>query len=164
MPFPYDQKRADELLAFVRAGVFPLVAAQAAGISRRTFLRWLRRGSRAGARQPYAGFVSELRKTAAMARAMSEVAVAKKDPKFWLTRGPGKQRANYPGWTGEVKAPPVHPHTDAHWQSRAELAELCQRLMKALEGFPEARSAAARALGAVTDKRGVSRKQSRRRN
>lgn len=149
-PFPYDPLLADRVLSYIRSGGYPLVAAEAAGVPREAFLQWLKWGERKKAREPYRGFARGVRQAIAHGRLVVELAVHEKDPKFWLTHGPGKETANNPGWTGEVRpagdqaSAAEAANGDAQWQALYTL------LMNALAPFPEARLAVAQALRGET--------------
>jgi hypothetical protein len=92
-----------KIVAFVRAGSYDWVAAEANGIDRYTFWEWIRRGEGEDRDRPqteaYAQFAQEVREARAQARSAAEVEVRKDDPQFWLRCGPGKERPGEPGWT-----------------------------------------------------------------
>ncbi len=46
----------EQIVAYIRAGGFPHVAAEAAGLPRRVFKRWLERGQRSDAPPDYRAF------------------------------------------------------------------------------------------------------------
>src|SRR5438445_5204471 len=102
-PFPFDPLLAERVLSYIRSGGYPLVAAEAAGVPAQVFLQWVDWGEKKKAREPYRGFARGVRQAAAQGRLVAELAVHEKDPKFWLTHGPGKERPRHPGWTGEVR-------------------------------------------------------------
>jgi hypothetical protein len=144
--FRYDPLLADRVLSYIQSGGYPLVAAEAAGLPSEVFLAWVKWGAQKKAREPYRGFARGVRQAVAHGRLIAELAVHDKDPKFWLTHGPGRETAQNPGWTGEVKASATQDSagqagpTDAQWQT------LYVVLMRALSEFPEARLAVANAL------------------
>src|SRR5436305_15272972 len=88
---PFDSLLADRILSYIRSGGYPLVAAEAAGVPREVFLRWIERGMRQRAREPYRSFARGVRQAAAHGRLVAELAVYGKDPKYWLAHGPGKE-------------------------------------------------------------------------
>jgi hypothetical protein len=132
----FDAGQAQTVLAYIRQGGFPVVAADAAGIPGPIFLSWLRRGEERGAREPLRGFARAVRQAIAQARLLSELAICKKDPKFWLSHGPGRETLDNAGWTTLVR-PRVRQETgeDPIETARA----LCTWVMEALTPFPEAR-------------------------
>jgi hypothetical protein len=85
----------------IRAGAFDWVAAEAAGIGRRTFYDWLKRGESGD--QRFVRFLADVRQARAEARAGAEWAVHKRDPLAWLRLGPGREREDEPGWTSPIK-------------------------------------------------------------
>jgi hypothetical protein len=91
------------LLGFIRAGGFPHVAAEAAGIPRELFAVWLRRGSRRGAREPYKSFYRRVQQASATARLKAELETMTKNPFSWLRHGPGRETLEAAGWTNPVR-------------------------------------------------------------
>lgn len=133
------------LLAAIRAGAFPHVAAEAAGVPQEVFGQWLERGVQPQARDPYRRFAREVRTAAAQARLRVELLVCEKDPKFWLAHGPGRETPTRPGWAAEVK--PMTPEPGAiDYLATPEGEALAARILAALEPFTEARLAVAQAL------------------
>jgi hypothetical protein len=89
-----------DICAFIRAGAYDYAAAEACGISRRTFFEWLERGERESkrARVPvFVQFACAIRRAQAEARVSAEVTVKKIDPKWWLSRM-HRERPDAPGW------------------------------------------------------------------
>src|SRR5215208_3951275 len=78
------------LVAAIKSGAYDWVAAESAGIGRRTFYDWLARGERAARGE---------------ARCRAEEAVCQRDPLSWLRLGPGRERQDEPGWTSPQKPP-----------------------------------------------------------
>ncbi len=143
----FDSRQAQEVIAFIRAGGYPLVAAEAAGIPAACFRAWLDRGLGNRARQPYRDFVRQVQQAMAAARLLSEHAVFQKDPRFWLKHGPGRELPRSPGWTGEVKAEHrLESWLDEGGPKQVDLSDLCSRILKALMPYPEARAAVVQAL------------------
>src|SRR6266446_2366239 len=98
---------AEQIVTLIRSGGFPLVAAEGAGVPAEVFQAWLARGEKRGAMDLYRRFARDVRQAAAMCRLVAECTAYKKDPKFWLAHGPGRDRPGYPGWAGEVRPSPV---------------------------------------------------------
>ncbi|MCC6420963.1 MAG: hypothetical protein IT429_22230 [Gemmataceae bacterium] len=136
---------AQEICAFIRAGGYPKVAAQASGIPPRVFALWLKRGLRKDAREPYRSFAEAVRQAEAQARVGAEMAAYKKDALNWLKGGPGRDQAGSPGWAMPVRASEPNEATP-NSLSQPEAARLIAVLIEALTPFPEARAAAAAAL------------------
>lgn len=100
----FDQLKATQLLAFIRSGGFPEVAAESAGVPRKLFHRWLARGVGQRAREPYRTFRREVSQAAAQGRLVVEHEIRRKDPKFWLQHGPGRETPECRGWTAAPRA------------------------------------------------------------
>src|SRR5262245_33430655 len=92
-----------EICAYIRAGGFAHVAAEAAGIPREVFDQWLQLGQREEKWTKYHEFHAAIRQSQAQARLTAEIAAFKKDPVTWLKQGPGREKADNPGWTTAVK-------------------------------------------------------------
>jgi hypothetical protein len=134
-----------QICAFIRAGGYPPVAAEGAGVPRKLFARWLARGLRKGAREPYRSFAESVRQAEAQARLGAEMAAYKKDAMGWLKGGPGRETTARPGWSMPVKArTPDERKRNPLLQS--EVARLLAALLHALTPFPEARAAVAAVL------------------
>ena len=87
-----------QIVSFVRAGSYDWVAAEAAGISKTTFYRWMRQGEQARS-GIYFDFHGEVRQARAQSRVAAEAEVRRDNPLAWLRFGPGRQRPGEPGWT-----------------------------------------------------------------
>lgn len=82
-----------KIVSYIRAGAFDWVAARAAGIAQSTFYLWMK-----GDTPRRAQFRDAVEEARAQARLAAEVEVRKRNPEFWLSRGPGKERPGQPGW------------------------------------------------------------------
>jgi hypothetical protein len=91
----------ERIVASLRAGGFPEIAAQAWGVEPRTFRRWMRRGDRGI--EPYQGFAAAVREAEAQARLRAEMDIFENQPRIWLEHGPGRETETSPGWTTAVK-------------------------------------------------------------
>jgi hypothetical protein len=141
---PFQPEAAEQLVSFIRAGGFPHVAAEAAGIARDVFDLWLEAGARK--REPFCSFATQVRQAAAVARLLQEHAVYQKDPKFWLSHGPGKAQPAQSGWTGEVK-PLSLEATLAHAGLSSSASDaVLEEIRRVLSEFPDANQAVARML------------------
>ena len=65
---PLTDELARGILAAIRAGGFPHVAAAAYGVDAALWERWLRRGRRKHAREPYRSFARQVEQAQAQAR------------------------------------------------------------------------------------------------
>jgi hypothetical protein len=94
---------AQRIVSYVRAGAFDWVAAEANGVSRKTFSEWLARGEGEDPDRPqtsqYAEFAEQVRAARAEARLSAEVEVKRGEPLSWLMKGPGRHQPDAPGWT-----------------------------------------------------------------
>lgn len=141
-----------EIVSFIRAGGYPHVAAEAAGLPRHVFARWLRRGRR-GDTPAFRDFERAVREAAAQARLDAEANVRKGKPLDWLKAGPGKDSADNPGWTNPGK-PPTSPAGGADMESlRAQMLHLLGRCAEKLQDYPEARAALAAWLAGLPNSR-----------
>ncbi len=135
------------IVAYIRAGGFPHIAAEAAGVPREVFERLRRKGEEDRAPPRYRAFAAAVRQAIAQARLGAEVQVRTDKPLDWLRYGPGRESADGLGWTSAARPRPI---------SRSEsplldpsFAALVAHLLDALSAFPEARAVAARLLDAV---------------
>ncbi len=142
--YPFDPQAAQQLLSYIRSGGYPLVAAEGAGVPREVYLHWLRSGQHPQAREPFRGFVRQVRQAMAQARLMAELAVFDKDPKYWLGHGPGKETPDNPGWTAEGKS--IAKAEEAGRSAEPDSPTLVQLVLQALSDFPEVRLVVARRL------------------
>ncbi|MBY0522215.1 MAG: hypothetical protein K2R98_02390 [Gemmataceae bacterium] len=108
------------IIAAIRKGTAPGIAAATAGGGGQDFKRWMR------SEPP---FRQKVRQAWAQARAEAEWEVRKKDVKFWLRYGPGKPM----------------PRRRAGKEDEA-MMQLVSVLFTALTPFPDARQAAADAI------------------
>jgi hypothetical protein len=135
-----------QICAYIRAGGYAPVAAEAAGLPRRVFERWLARGRKKRAPGEYREFAEAVRQAEAHARLRAEMAAYKKDAMNWLKSGPGRESADRPGWSMPVRARPVKERGEGNPLLHPAGARVVAALLKALTPFPEARAAAAAAL------------------
>jgi hypothetical protein len=126
------------IASFVRAGAFPQVAAEAAGVPRRTFDRWLKRGERADAEEPYRAFARAVREAEAQARLRAENTVFDKRPFDWLKCGPGKEIARRPGWSAAPRAQSA-TRGDGDALGRREVQLLLARMLREVQADPPLR-------------------------
>jgi hypothetical protein len=139
LPTPELQQ---SICAFIRAGGFPRVAAEAAGVPAAVFERWLRRGKRRRAPDCYRAFAEAVAQARAQARLAAELQAFEKRPLDWLKCGPGRETAADPGWASAPK-PVSRGGADADTPSLPpEVLAVFQRLLEVLAPFPEARALA----------------------
>jgi hypothetical protein len=133
------QELLAQIVGWVRAGCYAHVAAQACGVPRRLYRRWLKRGGRKNAPKNYADFATEINTASAGARLLAELDTYKKDPRTWLEHGPGRERPGDPGWTSSARSGNADQEED-NPLANPELMRLFNKVLKALEPYPEARA------------------------
>jgi hypothetical protein len=156
-PLPPTIEQTQAIASYIRAGGYPHVAAEAAGVSVEVFDSWLRMG-----RAPRVGlalrqFYEAVRQARAHARIKAEMVAFKERPLEWLKSGPGKETAESAGWTGTIKPQPGAAEDDFNPLAHPELQEVFHRLLLALAPFPEARAAAALVLTQPSEDDGLAR-------
>jgi hypothetical protein len=113
------QERFEKILTYIKAGAFEHVAAQAMGIDRSVWMRWKKEGRAyllsGKSDSPWAvwykEFYTRVNQAINECRMLAEVDVRNDDPKFWLTRGPGRgDRIDDPGW---VESTAIEIHQEA---------------------------------------------------
>jgi hypothetical protein len=143
---PNGETRRWLILASIRGGGFPHVAAAAYGVPPERFLRWLRRGRRRGGSAKHRRLYLEVVEAAARARLKAEMAIFNEDARFWLRHGLGRESPAAPGWTTPTRPIFLSDGTRADFLAAPEFQILLTDLLRALADHPEARSAAAAAL------------------
>lgn len=97
-----DEDKAWKIVSLIRAGAFDYVAAEAVGISARTFRDWISRGEEThgsrGSTPKLRRFAREVREARAMARVSAETRVFNQDPKYWLSKV-ARSELDRDGWT-----------------------------------------------------------------
>jgi hypothetical protein len=127
-----------QLLAAIKSGAHPRVAAVAAGVAPTLFTAWLKLG-RERSRGRYWKLWLAVCQARAWARMRAEIEARQKDVKFWLRYGP---QDGLPKWRPARSTRAAKPKQGA----RDDLQPLVDCLLAALEPFPEAKQAVLRAL------------------
>jgi hypothetical protein len=127
-----------QIAAAIRAGGFPHIAAQAFGVPQPVWDVWLRRGTAPGAREPTRSLVQEVHQAHAQARLKAEISVHGEAPRIWLEHGPGRDRADCPGWAGAVQAAPAAGERNPLLEPGT--LELIHYVKGLLDEFPEPRA------------------------
>ncbi len=130
----------EEIVAFVRSGGFPHVAAEAAGVPRRVFERWIRRGQKDGAEPNYRAFALAVMEAHAQARLQAEIKTRTDKPLDWLKAGPGKDRADNPGWANPGKQSAASAKGPDRERIMVELFALMGEAAEQLVDHPEAQA------------------------
>lgn len=93
---------AATIVSLIRRGIFPWVAAEVAGVPRRTFRDWMARGEGThltrSCTPKLRRFYLEVTKARAEARAVEENRMFEEDPKHWLSRAARSSR-EWEGWS-----------------------------------------------------------------
>lgn len=131
-------ERQQQIVAAVRAGSYPHIAAQAFGVPSRTFDEWLRRGQAGHGREPFRSFALAVEEAHAQARLRAEMEVLKETPRIWLEHGPGRERPDHLGWSSAVQ-PSLVRATSHNALLQAEVIELIRVLQEELGAQPEVR-------------------------
>jgi hypothetical protein len=97
-----DEEKAWKIVNLIRSGVFDYVAAEAVGVSDRTFRDWMARGE--GTHETRSStpklrkFAEDVRSARAEARAAAENKVYSERPAYWLSRA-ARSKPSREGWT-----------------------------------------------------------------
>ena len=97
-----DPEVANTIFAYIRAGAYDYIAAEAAGISARTLREWVARGEARSSRpgsDSYSRFAAGYRLAKAEARATAEMKVFEEHPAYWLAHT-ARSAPERPGWSG----------------------------------------------------------------
>lgn len=146
---PNHPTNSNEIAAFVRAGGFSHVAAEAAGTPWGVFEQWMQKGSAKKAKPHFRNFYEAVTQAKAQARLGAEMQALKTDPVAWLKFGPGKETKDTPGWSTTVKPRITHDHRTVNFLMHPEMMALLSSILQILARFPEARSAVAKALASA---------------
>ena len=134
-----------KILASIRGGGYPHVAAAAWGVPDSLWEKWQRWGTGKGARRPYRDFFREVAQAAGQARLRAELAALEADPRSWLKHGPGKEQPANPGWTVMTKPVPPRRQTLDLFSS-PEVLQLLARVRGVLALHPEVLAAFSKTL------------------
>ncbi len=134
-----------QIAAYVRAGGFPHVAAEAAGVPREVFADWLRRGREGRGPALCRDLYRQVMEAHAQARLTAEVAALSDRPMDWLKSGPGRETTGAPGWTAPAR-PSAAGRTADEALLDAQVQELIRDLFRTLAAFPDVRTSVAEQL------------------
>ena len=87
---PLTPEVQEQICAFIRAGSFPQVAAQAVGIPVKVFESWMRYGNALRPLPIYRDFREAVLQAQAIARLAAESRALQRAPLSWLRFGPGR--------------------------------------------------------------------------
>lgn len=136
----------ETICAFVRSGGFPHVAAEAAGVPKDLFHAWHQRGANPKCRGGYRTFYLAVEQAKAQARMAAEIKALQENPIAWLRFGPGRERADNPGWTTPPKPQLTQDNRAINVLLSPEMNGFFAALLQILSPYPEARVAVAQAL------------------
>jgi hypothetical protein len=152
---PLTPQVQEQICAYIRAGGFAHVAAEAAGVAREDFEEWLRLGQpdseRRRSSRVYREFFQAVRKARAEARLAAELKILEKNPLQWLKCGPGRETHDYPGWTTAVRSVFAGDRQAVNVLLLPEMQALLASMLEALAPFPEARAALAQFIAGPGD-------------
>lgn len=126
----------EQVAAGIRAGGFPLVAAQAFGVSKRSFNRWRKLGRSNEGDDEFHAFAVEVDKAIGQARLRAEISIYTDQPRIWLQHGPGRETSDNPGWTVAVK-PAARTRSAINAFAIPEVLQLIHVVVDSLDGQPE---------------------------
>jgi predicted acyl esterase len=133
---------------YILSGGYAHVAAEAAGVPRQVFDRWLARGRARRPKRRYRAFYEAVMEAEAQVRLAAESKALNKDPLAWLKAGPGKDVPDRPGWSNPPKASLPSDQRAANLLLHRETQEMLTTVLRLLAPYPEARAAVAAALSA----------------
>jgi hypothetical protein len=133
---PNGETREWLILASIRAGGFPHVAAQAYGVPLKRFHRLMQLGR----------IARSVLEASARARLKAEMETYEADGRFWLRHGLGKETSEAPGWSALPKPVYEPGHEAGELLGSLEFQNCVTRLLTTLETMPDARALAAAAF------------------
>jgi transposase-like protein len=128
----------EQIVAAIRAGGFPHIAAQAFGVSRRTFEHWRKLGRSNESEKDFYSFARAVDDAIAQARLRAEINIFTEQPRLWLQHGPGRELIDNPGWTALVK-PAVRERTPRNPLMLKEVQAAIRGITDLLAAHPEIR-------------------------
>lgn len=135
----------NQILASIRMGGYPHVAAAAWGVPEWLWDQWMQWGAKRNPRQPYKNFHQKVEQAKAQARLKAEMAAMENDPRFWLKNGPGKERPDSPGWAAMVRPILTSSSQTINLFTSPDFIQFMQTLRQVLAPYPEALKALAEA-------------------
>ncbi len=140
----------EQIVAAIRAGAFPHVAAQCFGVSRRRFDGWRKRGRSKTSSPEFRSFAEAVDEAIAQARLRAEMSIFTDQPRIWLQHGPGRETPRDPGWTTAVK-PSAKVGDQRNPLMMPEIVAIGHDLMNAFFANEPAREQIARIFGMATE-------------
>ncbi len=140
------------ITAFITAGGFPHVAAEAAGIPAPVYHRWMDRGNPMGrprAWKPhrlYAPLWQAVMQARAQTRLNAEIQPLRQEAVKWLMQGPGKETPDSPGWSQMVRPQVTEATREINLLLDPQMQGVFGTILQILAPYPDARAAIAQAL------------------
>ena len=135
-----------QILASIRAGGYPHVAAAAWGVPAHVWAQWQRWATGKKARKRYRELFYKVEQAQGQARLRVELAALEVDPRFWLKHGPGREQPGNPGWAAMAKSA-APPRDESDPLVSPELLQLFATMRDVLSPFPEALAVFLQTLG-----------------
>jgi hypothetical protein len=154
MPIRLTPELEAQILASIRSGGYPHVAAAAWGVPEALWAEWRRRGTSKHARSVFKDFFLKVERAMGQARLKAEIDALKADARFWLKHGPGREQGGNPGWAALARPTPPTSAAALDVFASPEVLQLLAVVRTALAPHPEA---LAMVTGAIAEakKRGV---------
>jgi len=150
--FELTPEREKQLVAFVRAGGHPHVAAEAVGIPKEVFDQWMQlgkptgRGKNTKPHPKYTKLWQAVMVARGQAQLRAEIKALDDEPLQWLKFGPGKETQERPGWSGLPRPVVREDNTTVNVLLSPEMQGVFGAILQVLTPYPEARAAVAAAL------------------
>jgi hypothetical protein len=135
----------ERIISYIRAGSYPLEAAESAGVPAAVFRCWMAQSWRQR-RGPLSLLRPAVFEALAISRIVAEAQVFRDEPLAWLKHGPGKETADRPGWSALARANSPQDDRPADDLLNPVLQAYFAAILQALAPYPEARAAVAATL------------------
>lgn len=141
------------ILAYIRAGGLPVVAAEAAGIDRLSFRRWMRLGRHPRSGPLFRSFYNEVVQARALARLKAEIQAFNNRPIDWLKKDQPRPADLSAGSSLGGKSPIDDSANEEGVDSapQLEVPMLIERILAILEPYPEIREQMASTLASTLE-------------
>jgi hypothetical protein len=140
-PIRLTPELEQQILASIRSGGYPHVAAAAWGVPGPLWEKWQRRGRK---RRAFKEFFRKVSAAQGQARLKAEMNAFDEDVRFWLKHGPGKEQPGNPGWSALTRPVEQRRRTADDIFACPTLLQLLNRLRAVVADNPTA-------LAEVTD-------------
>ena len=139
-----------QIVAGIRAGGFPHVAAAAFGVPEWLFNTWIEWGTRKKPppKNPYKAFALAIEQAQAQARLKAEMSAMEHDVRFWLKNGPARDLPGKPGWAAMVRPILTGNQQTINLFGSPDFLQFMATLRGVLAPYPEALAAISKAMDA----------------